>query len=324
MRVALRRALADSLAHRRAPSWRAAIGAGTDAYRLVHDAADGMPGLVIDRYGAVARLELYDEDRWRPEVDALAAALLDEEPALTGIAALTRPRRGRGQLWTVRGEVPEAHVVHEDGWRFLVRVADATAVGTGLFVDQREGRRLVRTRARGRPALNLFAHAGGFGVAAAAGGASRVDHVDAARKCAPWAAVNLALNGECPRQHRFLVDDALKVLARAARRGPTYGVIVCDPPTTALTPRGQRFKAREGLAGLAAAACRALLPSGTLLLSTNDRSLAVGDVAEAARAGAKQAGRPVRELLEVPMPPDLPAGSDPSLRPMRGVALQVA
>jgi 23S rRNA (cytosine1962-C5)-methyltransferase len=317
-------ALRRALALRRAPAVRAALGAGTTAYRLVHDAADGLPGLVIDRYGPVARLELYDVARWRPEVSALTEVLLAEEPALRGVCALTRPRRGRGELWTVAGEVPSAHVVQEDGWRFFVRVADAGAVGTGLFVDQREGRRLVLARGEGRPMLNLFAHAGGFGVAAAAGGASRVDHVDAARKCAPWAAVNLALNGADPRQHRFLVDDALKVLRRAGRRGPTYGVIVCDPPTTALTPKGERFKAREALGALAADASLALLPEGTLLLSTNDRSVSPAEVAEAAHAGAEAAGRRVRGLEEVAMPPDLPPGSDPDLRPMRGVALQVA
>lgn len=319
----MRDIIARALERRRAPDARRRIGVGTDVYRLVHDAADGLPGIVIDRYGDVARVELYDP-QLVADVPAVVEALVLEADALQGVVALFRPRRGKGRLWVEHGRVPEAHVVHEDGWRYLVRTADADAVGTGVFTDQREGRRLAKAHARGRPALNLFAHAGGFGVALAAGGASRVDHVDAARKCAPWAAVNLALNGFSPREHRFLVDDALKVLRRAGKRGPGYGVIVCDPPTTALDPKGKRFIARERLHELAEDACRALLEGGALLLSTNDRGVSVDEVASAAERGARAAGREVRSIAAVPLGPDLPSSSDPTLRPMRGVCLQVA
>lgn len=313
-----------ALARREEASVRARIGTGTNVYRLVHDAADELPGVVIDRYGPVARIELYDEPLTE-QVPALTRALVRALPALEGVVALYRARRGKGRLWIAHGHVPKAHVVQEDGWRFLVRTAEEDAVGTGVFVDQREGRRLARALASGRPGLNLFAHAGGFGVELAAGGASRVDHVDAARKCAPWAAVNLALNGFDPRAHRFLVDDAFKVLKRAGKRGPTYGVVVCDPPTTALDPKGKRFLARERLHELAEDAFRALLEDGALLLSTNDRGVPVPEVAAAVERGAKAAGRRLREVREVPLGPDLPAfAPDPSLRPMRGVCAILA
>lgn len=323
MARALSDLVARAVARREEPAARRLIGTGTDVYRLVHDAADGLPGVVIDRYGPVARVELYDGRR-TADVPSLARALVDVLPALRGVVALHRPRRGKGRLWIAHGHVPSAHVVREDGWRFLVRTAEEDAVGTGVFVDHREGRRMARALASGRPGLNLFAHAGGFGVGLAAGGASRVDHVDAARKCAPWAAVNLALNGFDPRGHRFLVDDALKVLRRAGKRGPAYGVVVCDPPTTALDPKGKRFLARERLHELAEDACRALLEDGALLLSTNDRSVAVADVAAAVERGARAAGRVPLEIREVPLGPDLPSSSDPSLRPMRGVCARVA
>lgn len=324
MKRALRDLVARAAARREEPGVRRRLGTGTDVYRLVHDAVDGLPGVVVDRYGPVARVELYEE-RLVEEAPALTRALVEAVPSLRGVVALHRPRRGKGRLWIAHGHVPSAHVVHEDGWRFLVRTADEDAVGTGVFVDQREGRRMARALASGRPGLNLFAHAGGFGVALAAGGASRVDHVDAARKCAPWAAVNLALNGFDPRAHRFLVDDALKVLKRAGKRGPTYGVVVCDPPTTALDPRGKRFLARERLHELAEDACRALLDGGALLLSTNDRGVGVDEVAAAVERGAKAAGRALDEVREVPLGPDLPPSStDPSLRPMRGVCAILA
>lgn len=315
--------LERAVARRREAQALAQLGAGTDAYRLVHGAADALPGVIIDRYASVARIELYEEGD-AAVVPTLAETLLDIEPLLSGVVALVRGKRGRGKLWVAAGHVPSAHVVHEDGWRFLVRCAEEDAVGTGIFVDQREGRRVAARFALGKPALNLFAHAGGFGVALAAGGASRVDHVDAARKCATWAALNLALNGVDPRRHRFLVEDAFRVLQRAARRGPHYGVIICDPPTTAIDPRGKRFLARERLPLLAEQACRALLEGGTLLLSTNDRGVSVSDVVEAAREGAESAARKVLALDEVPLGPDLPPDEDQTLRPMRGVRLTVA
>jgi 23S rRNA (cytosine1962-C5)-methyltransferase len=186
-----------------------------DVVRLVDGEGDGLPGVVLDRYGPVARLELWASD-W-PEGDDRSDLDLKALLAPLGVraaVAVLRTAAGRSTQRRLFGEVPEAHVVHEDGLRFLVRVFDEKAVGAGVFVDQRLGRRVVRAHARGRVVVNLFAHAGAFGVAAGVGGAARVDHVDMAKKCAPWAATNLALNGLDPRGHRFIVDDALQVLAR--------------------------------------------------------------------------------------------------------------
>ncbi len=158
----------------------------------------------------------------------------------------------------------------------------------------------------------------------ATGGASRVDHVDAARSCAPWAALNLALNGFDPRQHRYIVDDAFKVLRRAAKRGPAYGVIAADPPTTAVKPTGGRFVAGDELASMAKDAATALAPGGMVILTTNDRRITVGDVTNAAREGASQAQREVEALTPLPLPPDLmPHGRQVGDIPVRGVCMTV-
>lgn len=302
------------------------LPADTDVLRLVDDEADGCAGLVVDRYGPVLRLELRGRS-WPSDAEPLARALLEEAGAAHAVGLL-RVAGGRTQMRILGGDPPQAHVVHEAGMRLWVRTVEAEAVGTGVFVDQREGRARVRRRAAGAVVLNLFAHAGAFGAAAAVGGAARVDHVDAARKCAPWAALNLALNGEDPRRHRFLVDDALAVLARAARRaereGAPYDVIICDPPTTAVRPDGSRFHVEQHLAQLAADCLRSLRPAGALLLSTNDRALQVDDVAAAVRAAAAQTGRSITSLEEVKLPRDLPSASDPALRPMRGIWVAVA
>lgn len=302
------------------------VAPATDVRRLVDGEGDGLEGVVVDRFAHIVRVELWASE-WPGSEDDVAAAwglpALLAPFGVTGLVAVLRTAAGRSVQRVLWGTVPEAHVAHEDGMRLLVRVADERAVGAGVFVDQRLGRRLVRDAARGRTVVNLFAHAGAFGVAAAVGGAARVDHVDMAKKCAPWAAVNLALNGLDPRGHRFIVDDALQVLARLSRRPKSCGVIVCDPPTQAVRTDGSRFVLRESLDELARDACAALDDDGLLLLSCNDRDVAVSDVLAAAEAGAKSAGRIVKSLMELPLPPDITSKDAPRGRPMRGVVLRV-
>jgi 23S rRNA (cytosine1962-C5)-methyltransferase len=293
-----------------------------DVLRLVDGEGDGLPGVVLDRYGPVARLELWAA-RWPDDDDAsdLGLQALLAPVGLRAAVAVLRTAAGRSTQRRLFGVVPEAHVVHEDGLRFLVRVFDDKAVGAGVFVDQRLGRRIVRERARGRVVVNLFAHAGAFGVAAGVGGAARIDHVDMAKKCAPWAAANLALNGLDPRGHRFIVDDALQVLARLARRPRSCGVVVCDPPTQAVRKDGTRFVLKDSLAELAEHACLALDDGGLLVLSCNDREVSVEAVLAAADAGARAARRNVKSLVELPLPPDITSKDAPKGRPMRGVLL---
>jgi 23S rRNA (cytosine1962-C5)-methyltransferase len=293
------------------------IPSGTDVLRLVDDEGDGCPGLVVDRYGPVLRFEARGP-RWPSSFHGMALALCAHERAPHAVGLL-RTSAGKSVCQSLVGDAPRAHIVTEAGVRLLVRTVDDEAAGAGVFVDHRAGRAAVRARARGGAVLNLFAHAGAFGAFAVAGGAARVDHVDAAKKSAPWAALNIALAGADPRKHRFLVDDALVVVARFANKGPAYDVVVCDPPTTAVRPDGTRFHVDKHLAVLARDCVRCLRPRGVLLLSTNHRALSVRDVQDAAHAGASDAGRSMESVQEIALPPDITTANDARLRPMRGV-----
>ena len=293
----------------------------TNLRRLVDGEGDGLPGVVVDQYAHVLRVELWAQ-QW-PRNLAEAAALLQVEGGAVVVVAVLRTAAGKSEQRTLLGTVPAAHVVVEDGLRLLVRVGDEAAVGSGVFVDQRLGRRVVRDAARGRVVLNLFAHAGAFGAAAAAGGAARVDHVDMAKKCAPWAATNLALNGFDPRQHRFLVDDALQVLGKRAKKGGGAGVVVCDPPTQAVRKDGSRFVLQSSLAELAQQGCQALDDGGLLLLSCNDRSVPVERVIDEASRGARLAGRAIDDVRALPLPDDVTSQRDARARPMRGCLLRL-
>ncbi len=294
------------------------VPSATSVRRLVDGSGDDLDGVVVDRYGDVVRIELWAGE-WPANLDAVAKVF---DPA--AVVAVLRFGAGKSEQRVLRGAVPEAHVVVEDGMRLLVRAADEAAVGSGVFVDQRVGRRIVRDAARGKVVVNLFAHAGAFGVAAAVGGAARVDHVDMAKKCAPWAATNLALNGIDPRQHRFIVDDALHVLTKLSRKPKSVGVLVVDPPTQAIRKDGTRFKLASSLEDLAEQACRALDDSGVLLLSCNDRDVSVARVVELAQRGAYGAGRDVLSAEELPLPDDVTSQHvGGRARPMRGCVLRL-
>ena len=293
--------------------------------RLIDSAGDGLPGLVVETFGPVVRVESTTDNT---DLDTISAQVLDRWPSLTGAVAVRRLGRGQADVRVAAGHVPRAVVVLEEGRRFLARPREPDAVGAGVFADQREGRRWIAEHARGGPHLNLFAHAGAFGVVAATAGATRVDHVDAARKCAHWSALNLALNGLDPRAHRFIVDDALKLLERVARRGPTYQTIVCDPPTAARKKAPGRKKAaaifatRDHLPFFATSCLSALLPGGALLLSCNDRRLRQHDFERAAEEGARAADRRLKEVAPLPLPADF-VNPDPAERSTKGVLVVV-
>jgi 23S rRNA (cytosine1962-C5)-methyltransferase len=102
---------------------------------------------------------------------------------------------------------------------------------TGLFLDHRITRAMVRERAAGKRFLNLFAYTGSFTVYAAAGGAASSLTVDLSKTYQAWSARNLELNNIDTGQHRLLQDDVLAFLKDAASQGPQYDLIVMDPPS---------------------------------------------------------------------------------------------
>jgi 23S rRNA (cytosine1962-C5)-methyltransferase len=208
--------------------------AHTDALRIVAGAGDGLDGLVVDRYGALAVLRVYARawEPWLAEVVSAIAAL----PWCTtvwrryGVARVD----GREGGETLAGPPPPGSlVVREHGMRLLVR--PETGQKTGLFLDQREHRGLVRGWANGRTVANLFGYTGGFSVAAALGGATRVVTVDVAADALEDARENFRLNGLDPAAHGFEAADAF-----AWRPDEPVGLLVLDPPSLAHDRKAER------------------------------------------------------------------------------------
>jgi 23S rRNA (cytosine1962-C5)-methyltransferase len=199
--------------------------------------------LAIDCYqqeGAGARLRVHlqeVETGWQQDAVAHRAwqdAVTDVVAQVLGVEARAiavkerRKRRGREQHGKT-GARGADFVVGEAGLRFIVNLE--AYLDTGLFLDHRALRALVRERAAGRRLLNLFAYTGSFTVYAAAGGAAESASVDLSNTYLDWAARNFALNGLDTARHRLLRADAREWLDHAPDESQRYDLIVLDPPS---------------------------------------------------------------------------------------------
>jgi 23S rRNA (cytosine1962-C5)-methyltransferase len=298
--------------------------AETDALRLIHGEADGLPGLAVDRLGAVLRI-LVTGRACEPIVDRALnalirplAAALGSDPPVVRVVHLAEPPAGRlRRVEVVRGTLdgvaPERGRirVREHGLCFWVDpgVGDpySPRPGTGLFLDQRENRaRLARAAAGGRW-LNLFCHTGAFSAVALAAGAREVVSVDLSAAYLRWLEANLALNGLAGAPHRSVRMDARRYL-EGPGRSESFDGIVFDPPTAARA--GRRFWSVRKEGGAMLEAClRRLRPGGTLLACRNDRG-SRSSLRSLLRAVADAAGIALASVEEAPPGPDFPRLAD--------------
>lgn len=176
----------------------------------------------------------------------------------------------------------------------------------GLFVDQRENRRLVR-RAKPKKVLNCFAYTCSFSVAAASVGAQTVS-VDLSKKSLERGRQNFALNELSTEGHQFMADDVRPVLQRLARRGEKFDLIILDPPTFSRTKGGAAFHVENDFEALIAAAVEIADRGARILLSTNCETLTEQALERMARYSLKLSRRS-GALHREPKPVDFPPGS---------------
>jgi 23S rRNA (cytosine1962-C5)-methyltransferase len=307
----------------RAAAMRAELVSGTTGFRLVHGESDGLPGVVVDRYGRFAVLKLYSAGLtpWRGAiVEAVRAA--GAGPAGSGAdAARGEPLAGvygrdeiprdeeddaaapQGRtLWGA--DPPERIEIEEHGMRLLVDVRRGQK--TGLFLDQRENRRLVRELARGRAeALNCFSYTGGFSVAAALGGVRHVVSVDVDREAIQLARENFRLNGLDPADHAFGAEDAFDLLSRYRQQGRRFDLVVCDPPAFAKSQKAVEA-ALAGYASLNRAALAVLAPGGILVTASCSARVSAEQFFDAVREAAFKLRVELQLVEERRQPPDHP------------------
>jgi 23S rRNA (cytosine1962-C5)-methyltransferase len=285
----------------------------TDAYRLVYGEADGLPGLIVDRYGdwlAVQCLTLGMARRQAELVGLLADPATYEglgHRCPTGIwgrnDADVRLKEGlpleSGLLW---GEAPPDRVpIVEQGHAFWVDLKGGQK--TGFYLDQRANRRRAAAYCAGAEVLNAFAYTGAFGVYAGRAGARSVVHVDTSAEALDLAAANLELNG-CQPQER-VVGDVFRVLRRYREEGRRFDVAMLDPPKFAAS-QAQVLPATRGYKDANLLAMQLLRPGG-VLITFSCSGLVSADLFQKVLFGASlDAGREVQVLEQLGQGADHP------------------
>jgi 23S rRNA (cytosine1962-C5)-methyltransferase len=219
---------------RAAVALRARLPVASDGVRLVHGEADGLPGLIVDRYADTLSAQFLSAgmERWK----ATVADLLLE---ITGLQRLyERSDSGVRQLeglapaagW-LRGAGATEVTIAEHDWKLTLDVASGHK--TGFYLDQRDNRQrfaqLVRHFGCQR-VLNCYSYTGGFTVAALAGGAAQVTSVDSSAPALERARAHVALNGHDPARAEFVDADVNALLRERLKAGETFDAIVLDPP----------------------------------------------------------------------------------------------
>jgi 23S rRNA (cytosine1962-C5)-methyltransferase len=277
-------------------------------YRLVHAEADGLPGLVVDRFGPVlvvqenaAGMELLEPvivEALNALLSPDAIVLRNDSPA-RGLEGLTQEVR------VAAGAVDGPVTVEEDDAVFLADVLAGQK--TGWFFDQRDNRAFVAGLAAGARVLDLYCYSGGFAVAAARAGAASVAGIDRSEAA-------LALAGEAAARNDvaalcdFRRAEVFAEAAALASAGERFDIVIADPPAFARSKRDVPAALR-GYRKLARLAMQLTAPGGFVFLASCSHNVAAADFAEAARRGLADAGRTGRILREAG------AGADHPIHP---------
>ena len=266
---------------------RRSIPSNCTGYRLVHGEGDGLPSLVVDRYGdvLVAQFLSAGVDAWTTEI----VAALVELTGCTGILARNDPAtRGREglprEVRLLHGEVPRVVEFLEDGLRFLAAPWDGQK--TGAFLDQRENRMLVGSLARGE-ALDCFAYHGSFALHMS----RHANHVTALDVSAP-ALARVAEHARMNGMHNIEVHeaDAFDAMREWLHAGKRFDTIVVDPPAFAKT-RGALEGALRGYKDINLHAMKLLAPGGLLLTASCSFHLSRTLFMEMLQDAARDSGR---------------------------------
>lgn len=290
--------------------------------RLINGEGDGLPGIVVERYGEYLVVQLFtssfgDAGLRDPLLDTLVAELapkaIYEQRRYRSLGG-EAPRQAAAEL--VRGDVAPVELeVREGDLKFWVDVT--SPLSTGLFADLREGRAAVRTWAKGRRVLNLFSYTGAISVYAQAGGATEVVAVDVAAKAHARARKNFAASGFDPEKPEHIVGDALKVLTRFEERGRMFDLVAIDPPAfaSASARGGKPWNAIRDYAELVSHCLRITERGGILVAASSTHKMISDDFDAALAEGAYGADTELSIVerrglpLDFPVPPGFPEGS---------------
>jgi 23S rRNA (cytosine1962-C5)-methyltransferase len=275
-----------------------------NSYRLVFSEGDGLPGLIIDFYNAVAVIQAHSTGMYllRNEfTEALKKVYGKKLLAVYDKSAEALGKSGSessGDAFLF-GNAESIEIV-ENGNRF--KVDFATGQKTGFYLDQRNNRALLAQYAKGRNVLNTFCYTGGFSVYALKAGATRVTSVDSSKRAIDLLEKNIELNKFSDENHSAVVADAKQFLADMHEN---YDLIVLDPPAFAKR-HTDRQKGMKGYKYINTAALKKIKKGGLLFTFSCSQAISQEQFTSIVTASALEAGRNARILHHIGHPADHP------------------
>lgn len=292
-------------------------------YRVVHAEADGLPGLIVDRFGDVVTVQansVFMDQR----IDAILAAVEEvlapraiilrndgTQRALEGLAEETR---------LVKGVIDGPIRLEENGVTFFANPLDGQK--TGWFYDQRDNRAFIASLAKGGRAIDFYSYNGGFGIQCAVAGATSVVAVDRSALALENAVRAAEANGVADRFEARRAD-AFQEMERLDAAGERFEVVIADPPAFVKAKKdlGAGCRAYRKMARLAA---RITAPGGFLLCGSCSHNVDSPTFAEQVARGLNDAGRTGRILRSAGAGPDHPVHPNlPESAYLKAIVLQV-
>jgi 23S rRNA (cytosine1962-C5)-methyltransferase len=280
-----------------AADYRQALYGDLQALRIVHGEGDGLPGLVVDRYGDLLSVQFLTLgiDRRRDLITEALIELFQPTAIVARNDVGVRELEGLPQQTEIlSGSPPETTTITEHGLRYRINVLHGQK--TGHFLDQKENHLTLQNRVENRRVLDLFCYSGGWATHAARFGAKEVLGVDISAEAIALATENARLNYQetiC----RFEKADAFEKLRELHHTGERFGLITLDPPAFVKSKK-KLAEAIRGYLTINRRAMELVEPGGYLITCSCSYHLQRDQFLETLRQAASQAGRAVR-LLEM-------------------------
>jgi 23S rRNA (cytosine1962-C5)-methyltransferase len=283
------------------------LASDTDAYRLIYAESDGIPGLIVDRYGDVLVLQSLTagSEFWK---ETLADLLLEE----TGLATIYE--RSDADVRELEGLEPKVGNLRGDLSSFIFPISEhnlqfkvnlAKGHKTGFYLDQRLNRLRVRELAKDKDVLDGFCYTGGFTVNALAGGAKSVLSIDSSADALELCKENIALNNLEAARQTSLEGDVFQLLRKLRDENRSFDMIVLDPPKFAPTA-AQAERAARGYKDINLLAFKLLRPGGTLVTFSCSGGIDAGLFQKIIAGAALDAGVEAQIVEHLAQGPDHP------------------
>jgi 23S rRNA (cytosine1962-C5)-methyltransferase len=274
-------------------------------YRMIHAEGDDLPGLIVDRFGDTLVVQpnaIWIEDR----LDALTAALIE----VTGVTNVIKNAAGRARKLeelddvsaVLAGSPPEKVSVLMNGATYVADLAEGQK--TGLFFDQRPNHTFMASLAKDAKVLDMFAHVGGFALAALVAGGESALAIDGSAPALALAEESAALSGVADR-FETRKSDAFAAFEALAEDGAKFDLVICDPPAFAPN-KGALTAGLRAYERTARLATNLVAPGGVLMLCSCSHAATLDKFRSACLRGMGRAGRDPKLIYTGSAGPDHP------------------